>query len=96
MANSLAVSSGALTGTTLLFNGTAHLNAVQLVLDGTNAGTVTCYDSLTGTGKVIAILSGAATSTGSSIVHVCPVRCDIGLTIVVAGTGAQAIVAYNA
>ena len=92
-----AISSGLLNSgtTTVLFEGKAHLNSLQLILDGTQAGTVTVYDNTAASGKIIGVFNGVAATSGESIVYVNPVRCDIGLTVLVSVT-AQAIVTYNA
>lgn len=95
---STAVSSGALASgsTTTLMTGKGTLNSLQLIGDGTNAATVTVYDELSATGKVLAVLSLPATGVCTSIVFVNALRADIGLTVVVGGTGGNAYVGYNA
>ena len=93
-----SVSSGALaTGsTTTLLSGKATLNSVQLIGDGTNAPTVIVYDNTAGSGKIIAQLSGAATEKFVAFVPAFAIRSDIGLTVVVSGTGSSAIIGYGA
>ncbi len=93
-----SVSSGSLaTGsTTLLRTGKATLNSIQLSGNGTNAPSVTVYDSLTATGKIIAQVNGAATDVFKDFCPAFAIRTDIGLCVVVAGTGATAIVGFDA
>jgi hypothetical protein len=93
-----ALTSGALAAgsTTLLSTGKGTVNSIQLTADGTNAATVTIYDEVTATGKVVAVLQIPATGVYNAVVFVNALRCDIGLTVVVAGTGAVAYVGYGA
>lgn len=93
-----SVSSGSLaTGsTTTLLTGKATLNSVQLIGDGTNAPTVIIYDNTAGSGKIIARLSAPTTGVFTAFTPAVSIRCDIGLTVVVSGTGASAIIGYGA
>lgn len=83
----LANPSGALpVGTNLIFNGKYILNSLQLVPDGTAAATLIAYDNIVGSGKVLAVLQAPASSVvvvGQAFSR--GVKCEIGLTIVVAG-----------
>lgn len=79
------------TGTTLNVSaGRGLLNALLAISDGANPATITAYDSLTGSGKMVAQVT-AELGTTQSICFTNPVRCDIGLTFVVSGTGAVGI-----
>ena len=94
-----AITSGSLTGTTTLLTGRAFLNSVHLFGDGTNAATVTIYDNTAGSGTIIAKLvlpAATATALYEDFVPNKPIRGDTGLTVVVSGTGASAIVSFGA
>lgn len=88
--------SGALAvGTNLVVAGKFTLNSIQLVGDGTNAGTVTVYDNIVASGKVMAVLNvPAATTTvlSSQIVFDVAVKAELGITVVVAGGASVAYV----
>lgn len=92
-----AMTSGSLAaGTQTLFTGAARLNSIQLVGDGTNAASVIVYDSTTGSGKQIAAMGIPAGQVHAFASYVNPLKCEIGLTVVVTGTGAAAHIGYNA
>lgn len=92
-----AIASGSIAaGTQTLMTGRANVNSIQLIADGTNAASVLVYDSLSGSGKQIAAVGIPVGQVHEAIVYVNPLRCDIGLTVVVAGTGATAHIGYNA
>lgn len=93
-----ALASGALAAgsTTTLSTGKGTVNSIQLTADGTNAATVTIYDATSAAGKVVAVLSIPATGVYNAVVFVNALRCDDGVTVVVAGTGATAYVGYGA
>lgn len=97
MAKTTAVSSGALaTGsTTTLAAGHSALNTINVLTDGTNPATVTVYDNTAASGKVIAVMSVPGASLSSVLSFYPAVRCDIGLTIVVSGTGATGYISYG-
>ncbi len=84
-------------GTTLLRTGKSTLNSIQLISDGTNACSVKVYDALTAVaGAQIAQANVAATTTIPATVDFSnAIKAEVGLTVVVAGTGAQAIVNFN-
>lgn len=97
--NSTALSTGVITGVTLVFNGRHTLNSVQVFGDGVNAATVNVYDNSTNTGKIVAkVLIPAATASvlERSLVFSSSVRLENALTVEVIGTGASAIVSYGA
>lgn len=87
--------SGALAvGTTVLVTGRFTLNAIQLIPDGTNACSVQVFDNTAGSGKLMAQLAIGATSTiPASIVFDNALKAEIGITVVVAGGTATALVA---
>lgn len=92
-----AIASGALAvGTTVLFTGHNYLDSIQILTDGANPGTVTVYDNTAASGKIVAVLSVPAANLSGSVVFDRALRADIGLTVVVAGTGAQGFVGYGA
>jgi len=93
-----AISTGSLAAgsTTTVLTGKATLNSIQLFGNGTNAPSVIVYDNTAGSGKIVAQLIGVAATTYMDFVPDFSIRCDIGMTIVVAGTGASAIVAFGA
>lgn len=93
-----AISTGILaTGSTITVStGRGFLNSIQVFTDGTNNGTVTVYDNTAGSGTVIAQLPCVGASLTNSLVFEKAVRADIGLTIVVSGTGASGIVTHSA
>ena len=95
--SSTAISSGALAvGTTTLVTGRAFLNSIQLIADGTNACSVIVYDDVAGSGKILLQLSLPAAGLDKDFRAGPAIRADIGLTVVVAGTGARAIVNHGA
>ena len=95
-ARSLATPSGALAvGTTTLFNGKMSLNSVIVATDGTNAATVTVYDNTAASGKILTILSVGGTAFSGAQIFNAALRAEIGITVVVAGTGATAYVAIG-
>lgn len=95
--STIAKASGALAvGTTTLMGGKATLNSVQVVTDGTNAATVTVYDNTAGSGKILSLVKVVGTTLHDCVVYDSPLRGDVGLTVVVAGTGATAYVGYGA
>lgn len=84
-------------GTTLQWSGKGTLNSIQLISDGTNACSVKVYDALTAVAaKQVAQLNVAASTTiPAQIDFSNAIKCETGITVVVAGTGAQALVNFN-
>lgn len=83
-------------GTTTIFTGKCTLNSIQLIPDGTNACSVKAYDNTAGSGKQIAQLNVAAAGTIPVYIDFSnAIKCEIGLTIVVAGGTAVALVSHN-
>ncbi len=95
---STAISTGSLaTGsTTTVLTGRSLLNSIQLFGNGTNAPSVIVYDNTAGSGKIIAQLIGVGATIYLDFDPCFALRGDIGMTIVVAGTGASAIVGFGA
>ena len=95
---SLAISSGILaTGsTTTLQTGKSILSGVVAISDLTNPATVIVYDNTAASGTVLAKVKAPAAVGVAAITFPTPVRGDIGLTVVVSGTGAEAVVTYGA
>ena len=95
---STARSSGILaTGsTTTIQTGKSILSSVAVISDLTNTATVIVYDNTAGSGTVLAKLKAPAGVGVASIAFTTPLAGDIGLTVVVSGTGAEAIVTYGA
>ena len=93
-----ALATGALASgsTTTVASGRAFLNSLQVTTDGTNAGTVTVYDNTAGSGKVIAVLTVVGANLYGGFTVAFGIRCDIGLTFVVSGTGATAYASWGA
>lgn len=94
-----AKSSGLLgVATTLVMVGKGMLSSVQAISDGTNAATVTVYDydSASASGDVLAKVLVPGAQGTISVALETPIRYDLGLVVVVSGTGAGAIVGYGA
>lgn len=98
MSNPSAISSGSLAvGTTVVSSRKTLLNSVSVVGGGVAAGSVVVYDNASAaSGTILASLQTDAIGRTSSIVFVYPVRADNGLTVVVAGAGATAVVTFDA
>lgn len=95
-ARPLAMPSGALAvGTTTLWTGRGTLNSVTVVTDGTNTATVTAYDNTAGSGKILALVKFPPANFLGGIDFSNALKTEIGLTVVVAGTGATAYVGFN-
>lgn len=90
-----AIPSGALTGTTTLFTGKNYLNSIQATTDGTNDAVVTVYDNTAGSGTIVAVLTVLGANKFGHIPFEIGVRCKVGLTVVVSGTGATGYVTYG-
>ena len=99
MNSAMALSSDLLaTGTTVVMPRKSMLSGLMVITDNVNTATVTVYDNAsTGTGKVLAKASATVTTGANSLAFVTPVRADLGITVVVSGTGSpQAIVYFDA
>lgn len=95
---STAISSGLLAvGTTVVKNSKTYLKSVALTGDGTNQATLIVYDNATtATGTVLAKLKTNAVGMTSSMEYSYPLRAEHGIVVVVSGTGAEAIVSFDA
>lgn len=81
--------------TTLIQTGKAIVAGISITAAAADV-TVTLYDELTATGTEIAKYILDIDVAGlSTYVDLCDIRCDVGLTAVVAGVGAEAIVHYR-
>jgi len=99
MNNAMCLSSDLLAaGTTVVMPRKSMLSGLLIISDGTNVATVTVYDNAsTGAGKVLAKGVATVTTGVNSLAFVTPIRADLGITVVVAGTGApQAVVYFDA
>ena len=85
-------------GTATVVNRKSQLSGITAITDNVNTATVTVYDNAsTGTGQVLAKLTATVTTGANSLAFVTPIRADLGITVVVAGTGTpQAIIYYDA
>lgn len=97
MSRSTAVSTGALASgsTTVVRSGASILNVITATTDGTNNATVTVYDNTAASGKVIAVVIVPGANLSRSTNFLPGLRCEIGMTVVVTGTGATAYVAHG-
>lgn len=98
MSNSTALSSGLLgAGTTVVVSRKSILSGLTVISDGTNTATVTVYDNASAASGTV--LAKALANTTLPTVHVdgtSRVRADNGITVVVSGTGAGAVLYYDA
>ena len=86
-------------GTFQIFTGRGIVSAVHAISDGTNTATVVVYDNAAGdtSGNVLAKVTASATMGSNGLYLTTPVRCDIGCTVVVSGTGTpQGVVHFGA
>lgn len=95
-----AISSGLkAAGTYQIFVGRGVISAVHAISDGTNVATVTVYDNAAGdtSGTILAKVNGSVTTGSNGAYFTTPIRCDLGCTVVVSGTGSpQGIVHFGA
>lgn len=95
MANN-STSSGLLAADSAVSARPAAVTSVTLVGDGTNASSVTVYDSAsTNSGKVVAKLSVTAAAPFAFAHFDSPVSCINGIYVDVSGTGPGVIVTYH-
>jgi hypothetical protein len=89
---------GIAVGTTTVVTGRAGLTGVIVQTDGTNAATIDIYDNTAGSGTKV--FSAVVNATAAAIQRAVPfmfvraVKAEIGLTVVLSGTGATASVYY--
>jgi hypothetical protein len=84
-------------GTTLLFTGKCTFNSAQLISDGTNACSVKVYDARTAVAakQIVQLNVPATTTVPATVVFNNAIKCEDGMTVVVAGTGATALINFN-
>lgn len=87
---------GQISASQLVATGKNRLNALSVVGDGTNAGTVTVYDNTAASGKIIAQGLTRASDVQQHIIFTNPVYAEIGLYVTIAGTNCKAIVYFGA
>lgn len=84
-------------GTTVVWTGHNFLDSILAIPDGVNAMTVTVYDGITATGRILAVVQTVATSALTVLQNYNhALSSDIGLTVVVAGGTGSAIIAFGA
>lgn len=93
-----AKSSGLLAaGTNVVKAGRTYVKSVSLTGDGVNAATLVVYDSsAAASGTVIAKLFAGISGVTNEMTYTYPVRAENGIVAVVSGTGAEAIVTFDA
>lgn len=91
-----AKSSGLLSVGQVLWTGHHTLNSVQAFGNGTDAATITIYDSVTAGGKILARLALPVGQTSAFISFDRALYAEIGLFVSIIGTGAEAIVGFGA
>ena len=99
---SSAKSSGHLTANTIVYSGKCFLTGVQLFADATNAATLVVYDSGTASTSRKILFKGIANAeggggTGSSYETkdwTYPIEADLGIYVVVSGTGCGFVAEY--
>lgn len=79
---------GQTTSVANIFTGKAGLGAVLLTGDGTNVPTIDIYDNTAGSGTKIFTATLPITTRSQFFHFAHPVRADIGLSVVITGTGA--------
>jgi hypothetical protein len=89
-----STASGRLDASAQVVGGVAYLTALTVLTDGTNAATVTLYDSTAASGKIIAKLWVPGAVYSDRMTWVFPVRANVGIYASISGTGANAIVEY--
>lgn len=96
MSESISISSGSLTTSTLVFQGRSRLVAVSVSADGTNPATIIVYDNTSAAADTAhPILFQTVVPAGvrnQTEIFPLPVSAKTGLYVSVAGTGASVIV----
>jgi hypothetical protein len=91
-----SISSGLKTEAAALFAGRNRINAVTLLTDGTNAGTVIVYDNATAaSGTVLAKVRCTGAELIQHVIFENPVIAQNGIYADVTGTGAEYIVYFG-
>jgi len=92
MAYGAATSTGQLTSSQLILQCAGLLTSILVITDGSNASTVTLTDGQGG--KMLGKWGVAGATLYGGRNWVVPVQFDVGLYIIISGTGASAIVEY--
>lgn len=88
-------SSGLLTVATTVVCAAPALLASVVLIPGSAASTILVYDNATtNSGTVIASLAGVANGAAITLPLTIPVRASKGITAIVAGTGATAVINF--
>lgn len=98
MSAASSITSGLLApGTTTVINRKTRLNGFIAISDGTNLMSVVIYDNASaGSGTIVAQAAANASQPTTTQSWDNPVKVDNGLTVVVTGTGAGAVIYYDA
>lgn len=91
-----AKSSDLLTTSGLIATGKNYLKGVKILTDGTNAATVIVYDNTTNSGKVLykgVVAGDQLAGPLDDFTHM--VQAELGLYVVLSGTGANAVVYFG-
>jgi hypothetical protein len=91
-----SLSTDLLSVSTLVASGKNRLNALSIIGDGTNAGTVTIYDNTTNSGKIVAQGLTRTSDVQQHIIWTYPVVVEKGIYVTITGTNCKAIVYYGA
>jgi hypothetical protein len=83
-------------GTTTVYTGRGTLNSFIVTSDGTNAATCTIYDNTAGSGTVLAKLFVTGANGSEVVTFSDHIRVNIGITVVLSGTGSGATIHYGA
>ena len=96
MSASSSRSSDLLTASALIATGKNRINAISLIGDGVNAGTLTVYDNTSAAGKVIGYVATKTSDVQNHIIFTFPVYAENGIFASLTGTGAKYIIFYGA
>ncbi len=96
MSTSSSRSSDLLTASTLIATGKNRVNAISVIGDGVNAGTLTVYDNTAASGKILAQVLVKAADFQNHVIWTFPVYAENGLYASLTGTNTKFIVYYGA
>lgn len=89
-------SSGVQTTATSIATGKSRINAITILGDGTNPGTLTVYDNPSAaSGLVLAKALTRSSDVQNHIIFTNPVYCENGIYAVPSGTGVSYIIYYG-
>lgn len=83
-------------GTTVISATKNFLNSVTVVTDGTNAATLTAYDNTAASGRTLVVVAVPGAELSRTVTFDRSLAADVGLTVLLGGTGAIAIVGFGA